>query len=432
MSMRKPTAVVPLVLLVCGAQLINYVDRGNLATAVPLLQGELHLTGTQVGVLLSAFYYSYVVAMVPVGALAQRLGAQRVLAAGIAIWSLATLLTGFATGFVTLLLLRLLLGIGESASFPCSSQLFASRLTLRQISTATGFMSFSYLVGPAVGTLLGGLLMPHFGWRAVFVMFGAVSLLWVWPLMRIRLPQAGPPGTAAAPAGTAAAPPTGPTGPSFARILRERGLWGASLGHFAGNYNYYLILSWLPAFLVNERGLSMQRMAVVAGSAYLLNALSAVAAGWLAARRSGPGRSPSGFYKGMMAVNHVVSLVCMVGLVVLPLGACLACLVLLQVVTGLSSPGYFAIPQIMAGPTATSRWVGVQNACGNVAGLTAPLLTGLLLDATGHFAAGFVLAGAINVLGLIGWLWILPRIQPIDWSRPAGVSSPSRVVGEPL
>ena len=167
------------------ALLVNYIDRGNLATAVPLIHSELGLSATQLGFLLSVFYYSYVAAMVPAGWLGERYGAHRVLAAGIAIWSVATLLTGFATGFWSLLLLRLLLGVGESAGFPCASQLFASRLRLPQIDMANGVLGFSYLVGPAIGTVLGGLLMPIYGWRAVFVVFGAVSLLCVVAAMAL-------------------------------------------------------------------------------------------------------------------------------------------------------------------------------------------------------------------------------------------------------
>src|SRR5262245_49783735 len=186
-SARAPTAPVPLVLIVSATLLVNYIDRGNLATAVPLIHDELGLSATQLGFLISAFYYSYVAAMVPVGWLAQRYGAHRVLAGGIAIWSLATLLTGFATGFWSLLLLRLLLGVGESAGFPCASQLFASRLRPAQIDMANGVLGFSYLVGPAIGTVLGGLLMPVYGWRAVFIVFGAVSLVCLWPISRLRL-----------------------------------------------------------------------------------------------------------------------------------------------------------------------------------------------------------------------------------------------------
>jgi MFS family permease len=411
---HAPTGPVRLVLLVSVALLINYIDRGNLATAVPLIHGELGLSGTQLGFLLSVFYYSYVAAMVPAGWLSERYGAHRVLAVGIAIWSVATLLTGFATGFWTLLLLRLLLGVGESAGFPCSSQLFANQLRLDQIAMANGVMGFSYLVGPAIGTVLGGLLMPVYGWRAVFMAFGALSLLYIWPVFRIRLRPVAQ--ATNEPAGGSA---LSGAAPSFNLILKQRGLWGASLGLFSSNYNFYFILAWLPDYLVQERGFSMGTMAAVAGSAYLINALSALAAGWIVAAWTRSGRSPNTFYKSLMAFAHIASIGAMIGMVVLPVTGCIACLCLFEIGVGLSSPGVYAIPQIIAGPTATGRWVGVQNACGNLAGILAPLLTGILLDATGHFSSAFVLAGALNVLGLVGWVWLLPRIEPLDWSRAA-------------
>jgi MFS family permease len=407
-NVRGPTPPVQLVLLVSGTLLINYIDRGNLATAVPLIHDELGLSATQLGFLLSAFYYSYVVAMVPAGWLGERFGAHRVLAAGIVIWSAATLLTGFAAGFWSLLLLRLLLGIGESAGFPCASQLFASQLRLSQIDMANGVLGFSYLVGPAIGTVLGGLLMPLYGWRAVFVMFGVCSLVTLWPLARIRLK---PPDAVEA--------ASSPTAPSFGQILRQRGLWGASLGHFASNYNFYFILAWLPDYLVRARGFSMQGMAVVAGGAYLINAVSALVAGWAVAAWTRSGRSASPVYKFLMAFAHIASMGCMIGMVVLPIQGCILCLAVFQVAVGACSPGVYAIPQIIAGPAATGRWVGVQNACGNLAGIFAPAITGMLLDATGEFSSAFVLAAAVNILGLVGWLWMLPRVQPLDWSRSA-------------
>ncbi len=397
-----------LVFLVSAALLINYIDRGNLATAVPLIHGELGLTGTQLGVLLSAFYYSYVVAMVPAGWLGERYGAHRVLAAGLAIWSVATILTGFAAGFWSILLLRLLLGVGESAAFPCASQLFASQLRASQIDMANGVLGFSYLIGPAIGTTLGGLLMPIYGWRAVFVLFGALSLVCVWPLFRVRLkPPAGSPDDVAAVA------------PSFGLILRQRGLWGASLGLFATNYNFYFILAWLPEYLVRERGFSLSGMAAVAGSAYLINGVSAFVSGWVVAAWTRSGRSPNVFYKSLMAFGHISSLVAMLGMVMLPIEGCIACLALFEFGVGISSPGVYAIPQIIAGPAATGRWVGVQNGCGNLAGILAPTITGILLDETGHFSSAFLLAGGLNLLGLIGWLWMLPQIKPLDWSRAA-------------
>jgi MFS family permease len=410
---RAPSGAVRVVLLTSVALLINYIDRGNLATAVPLIHDELGLSGTQLGFLLSAFYYSYVAAMVPAGWLGERYGAHLVLAASIAIWSVATLLTGLASGFWSLLLLRLLLGVGESAAFPCSSQLFASELRRSQIDIANGVLGFSYLVGPAIGTVLGGLLMPIYGWRAVFVLFGALSLVGVWPMARLRLEQA------AGPINRSSKGPSLEGSPTLAVILRQRGLWGASIGLFASNYNFYFILAWLPEYLVKEREFSMSRMAAVAGSAYLINALSALAAGWAVGAWTRTGRPANGFYKSLMAFGHITSMGAMIGMTVLPIEGCIACLCLFEIGIGVSSPGVYAIPQIIAGPTATGRWVGVQNGFGNLAGILAPAITGILLDVTGHFSSAFVLAGALNVLGLVGWLWMLPRIEPLDWSRAA-------------
>lgn len=397
-----------LVLLICAVLFINYVDRGNLATAAPLIQDELHLTATQLGTLLSAFFYTYVLLMVPVAWLGERFGAHRVLAAGVAIWSVATLLTGFANSFTTLLLLRLMLGIGESAAFPCASRLVAIAVEPARIGRANGWMSFGYLAGPALGTVLGGTLMSVVGWRPVFVLFGALSLLWLWPWSRVPVRE---PVVHAGQSGE---------DPDFAQILRERGLWGTSLGTFASNYSFYFVLSWLPLYLVKVRGFSMQSMAGIAGFAYLINAAAALAAGWAIDRLIRSGRSPSVIYKSTLALNHLASVVAMIGMAVLPLEGSLACLFVYEIVLGISSPGIYAIAQIMAGPRATGRWVGVQNCCGNFAGLVAPQLTGILVDATGSFTSAFILAALVNILGLVGWCWILPRVVPLRWQARAG------------
>jgi MFS family permease len=400
-----------LVLLVSAALFINYVDRGNLATAATLIQQQLHLSATQLGILLSAFFYTYVPAQPAVGWLSERFGAHRILAAGVAIWSVSTLLTGLAGGFISLLLLRLMLGLGESAGFPCASKLVALAVEPRHIGLANGVIAFAYLVGPAVGTTLGGLLMDSFGWRPVFMLFGALSMLWLWPWRRVR---PAPADAGSGPAGAKAI-----AGPSFGEVLRERGLWGASLGHFAANYNFYFCLAWLPAYLIQSRGFSMRSMAGLLGFAYLINAVAGLFGGWICDVWIRAGRSASVIYKGMMALNHTVSIAAMIGMALLPLHASIACLFAYEVVLGLSSPGIYAIPQIMAGPAATGRWVGVQNCCGNIAGIFAPWITGMLIDATHSFDSAFLLAALINVLGLVGWMWILPRVAPLRWRTAA-------------
>ena len=408
-SIRPPTSTVRLVLMLATALFISYVDRGNLATAAPLMESELHLSPEQLGLLLSAFFVTYVLAMVPAGWLAERYGAHVVLAVGILIWSIATLCMGFVGSFVALLLLRLMLGLGESVTFPSVSKLIANSVAPERIGTANGVVAFGYLIGPAVGTFIGGMLMGAFGWRAVFVLFGALSMLWLLPWSRVvvrevKLKQ------------------DTQGGPDFGQILRQKGLWGASLGHFAENYTFYFILAWLPEYLIRVRGFSMQTMASVAGGAYLVNALAGFVAGWATDRWIRAGRSADVAYKGIKALDHLAAIGCMAGMVLLPVGLSIVCLYAYEMIMGFASPGTFAIAQILAGPAASARWVGVQNMCGNIAGIAAPAITGFIVGATGHFERAFALAALVNILGFIGWVLILPKIAPIRWQSAAGRS----------
>lgn len=397
-----------LVFLLAVALLISYVDRGNLATAAPLIKQELGLDEAQYGILASSFYWTYVAFMVPVGWATERFGAHRVLTAGILLWSVATLLTGFASGVMGLLLLRLLLGAGESAVFPTTSSLIAAHVPEQQRGSANGVISFGYLVGPAVGTVIGGLLMANFGWRPVFVLFGAVSLLWLLPWSRFSKRLA--PGATAIASGE---------GPGFSELLAQRGLWGTSLGHFAGNYNWYFILSFMPLYLVDVRNFSMERMAWVLSGAYVVNAACALASGWFTDRWVRRGGSASLIYKGSMVVSHLVSIGSMAGMMVLPVEGAVACLFIYEIFLGFCSPATFAIGQTMAGPLAAGRWIGVQNFCGNLAGILAPAITGMLVAGTGNYTLAFLLACVVNGLGILGWGILLPRVQPVAWRATA-------------
>jgi len=408
---KNPTAsaVSPryLVFLLALALLISYVDRGNLATAAPLIKTELGLDEAQYGLLASAFYWTYVAFMVPVGWATERFGAHRVLAIGVFLWSVATLLTGFAGSILALLLLRLLLGAGESAVFPTSSSLISTYVPEQQRGSANGAISFGYLVGPAIGTFIGGLLMARFGWRPVFILFGALSLVWLLPWLRFSRRLAAAPAVVS----TSAAP-------SYRDLLAQRGLWGTSLGHFAGNYNWYFILSFMPLYLVSERGFSLEGMAWVLSSAYVVNAVCAMTSGWFTDRWSRSGRSASTIYKGSMVLSHAVSIGAMAGMMVLPVQGAVACLFVYEIFLGFCSPGTFAIGQTMAGPLATGRWIGIQNFCGNLAGILAPAITGLLVASTGNYTLAFLLACAVNVLGILGWGIILPKVQLVQWGEP--------------
>ncbi|TLZ48008.1 MAG: MFS transporter [Gammaproteobacteria bacterium] len=356
--------------LLATALFINYVDRGAVPTAAHLIQDEIGLSPRQLGLLFSAFFWSYSLLQIPVGWVAERYGAQRVLAAGLAIWACATMLVGLAHSFAALLALRLLLGIGESAGFPSVSKLLALVVPVKDLGTANGIVAFAYLFGPAVGAYCGGLIMVEFGWRAAFWVFGAASLLWLLPWSQVRLPR------------SAVARST--VGPALRALLRQPSLWGTSLGLFSTNYCFYFMLT------------------------------SALLAGWVIDRLARAGHANLA-YKAVMVAAHAGTVACMLCIALGSQPWAVGAIFLYQVLTGISSPGAFAMSQILAGPTASARWVGIQNCCGNFAGVIAPALTGLLVERSQHFTGAFVVAAAVSVLGLIGWVWMVPKLAPIPW-----------------
>lgn len=403
---RAYTSGAMIVFLMAFSLFINYIDRGNLATGAAQIREDLHLSATAYGSLLAVFYLSYTFFQLPAGWLADRWGAKGVLALGAALWSISTLLTGFATGLAGLLVLRFMLGLGESVGFTTTSKLITTNVAKTNVGLANGVIGFGYLVGPAVGTLLGGLLMARWGWRPVFILFGALSLLWLLPWSRVRVREELAP--------TDPAIPVVPV--PLRKILGKRALWGAAIGHFAGNWNWYFILGYLPMYVEKARGFSKQEMATVVSAAYFVNAAAALFAGWAIDRAIRAGRSPSLAFKLPMSLAHVAGLACMLAMPVLPIGACIACLFVYELFLGFSSPGYFGIPQVLAGPRATARWVGVQNMIGNLPGVLGLVFAGVLIDADGgSYTTAFLVAGAVNVIGFVGWLFILPKIEPIDW-----------------
>jgi MFS family permease len=401
----RPFVVVALLAVVL---FINYVDRGAVPTAIPLIQHDLQLDNEQVGRLLSAFFMVYAFIQIPVGWLAERYGAHRVLAGGLVVWSAATMLMGITSSFTMLFCLRMLLGLGESAGFPAVSKLMAAVVPVKRLGLANGIVAFGYLMAPGAGIFAAGQLIDHVGWRGTFVTFGLLSLLWLVPWAFVRLPKLA---TARSDAST----------PTWSMVLEQKGLWGTSLGLFSSNYMWYFILSWLPGFLVNERGFSMHEMEFVGTLGYLVNGCSALATGWAIDRYIRSGGSANFAYKLVMVVAHAGAVPCMLGMALGSQSVAVASMFGFQVLMGASSPGVYAMSQILAGPRASGRWVGIQNSVGNLSGIISPWLTGFIVYRTGHFTLAFIACAVVSVAGIIGWIGMIPRLAPIDWEivRPA-------------
>src|SRR5438552_11639278 len=169
----------PVLALLAICLLINYVDRGNLSIAAPLLKDELGMSASQLGILLSTFFWSYTAMQFVSGWLVDRFDVNLIIAAGYLLWSLATAATGVVHGFTILLAMRLLLGIGESVAFPCYSKTLAQHLPEHCRGFANGAIIAGMKCGPVIGTLGAGVLMANYGWRPVFIGIGLISLVWL-------------------------------------------------------------------------------------------------------------------------------------------------------------------------------------------------------------------------------------------------------------
>jgi MFS transporter, ACS family, D-galactonate transporter len=407
---RTLRGFVAALLLLSLAILINYVDRGNLSIAAPLLKAELHISDSQLGVLFSAFFITYTAFIFVSGWLVDRYDVNWVLAAGFAIWSAATAATGLVEGFAMLFLMRLLLGVGESVAFPAVSKILAYRLPEEYRGFANGVITAGMKAGPAVGTFGAGLLMARYGWRSVFIGIGLTSLVWL-PLWLNWKPSYWPA------KGRALS-----SGPQVMDILQQRSFWGATLGHFCGNYAMYFMVTWLPSYLVRERGLSMQAMAKIAGAYYLVDSAACLATGWVTDFLIRQGQSVTRTRKAAMVIGPAILSTGLMGCALAGPETYVFWLMTMGVGMGIAGAGIFAFSQTLAGPKAAGRWSGLQNGTANLAGILSPAVAGLVVDWTSHFTMALVITAAVSLIGAAGWTLIIGKVAPIEWETPSGLS----------
>jgi len=392
-----------LVILITAAVLLNYVDRGAIGVAAPLMKEELALSATAFGVAVSAFFWVYAPVQLVIGWLCDRLCVYRLFGLGLAIWALSTTLTSLVSGMAMLILLRLFLGLGESVAFPGASKMIIRHVPNRRLGLANAGLAAAIAIGPALGTMVGAHIMETWGWRAMFAAFGLFTLLWLvpWygavrPVTRDRF--------------TARTAPPFPAG----KLLGQRALWAMAAGHFAGNYGMYFLLTWLPLYLVKSRGFSIEHMAVLATTLYVAQAVSAVFWGWLSDTLIDRGLTEAFVRKAMLTLSQVASAVCVLGIFWAPSEpALIAWLVGWGLAFSMGAPNLWATAQILAGRRAVGSWTGIQNCVGNLAGILGPPITGLIIDTSGSYMAAFALAAAVTGAGALAFGVALPRIRPL-------------------
>jgi len=409
----------PVAALLGISTFINYIDRGSLSLAVPVLRVELQLNPWQLGILLSSFFWTYTSFQIVSGWLVDRFNVNWVLAGGFLLWTMATATTGFVHGFRMLLVMRLILGIGESVAFPSYSKILAKHFPESRRGRANSFISAGIAGGPAFGIFFGAMLIGKYGWRPFFVGLGLMSLLWL-PPWSIWMPK-GPGLDVSASAQT----------PGILEILQQRSAWGTFLGLFAFNYLSYFLLTWLPSFLVNERNFSMQKMGTIGGIAYLLLALSALICGWFSDLWIASGGSPTRVRKTFTTTGLAISSLSCMAVVVFAADSRLAVAFLFVTcaAAGLCTANLWSITQTIAGPLAAGKWSGLQNCFGNFAGIIAPALTGFVVQRTGHFFWAFAVTAGVLLAGALSWAFVVGRVEPVHWKGKNLVAASEAAAG---
>src|SRR5258705_6095171 len=191
----RTNAGAALIFLLGAAVFLNYVDRGAIAVAAPLMKGELALSATTFGIAVSAFFWVYAPVQLLIGWLCDRFSVYKLMAGGIVLWAGSTFLIGFAGGFMSLLVMRVMLGVGESIAFPGSSKIIARHVPAERRGLANAAVAAGLAAVAALGTLAGGLIVAQWGWRAMFFAFGVATLIWLLPWQQTgrALPPSGHP-----------------------------------------------------------------------------------------------------------------------------------------------------------------------------------------------------------------------------------------------
>jgi MFS family permease len=391
--------------LLSMAALINYIDRSNLSIAADLIKGELALSDLQLGALLSAFFWTYGCMQIPAGWLVDRFDVKWVFACGFFVWSVATAATGILHGFVALIVVRVILGIGESIAFPSYSKILGTHFHESRRGGANAAVIAGLALGPAIGMLVGGTVVGRFGWRPFFLTLGLGSLLWLIPWL------------AWMPRRTKVAAPVSEAKVRIVDILRQRSAWGTCLGQFCINYCLYFLVTWLPSYLRRGRHFSMDEMARAGGSIFLIFAVSSLVSGKISDRWIAAGASPTRVRKALLGVGSAGLGVCLMAAAVAPDAIFVWVLLMAGVFIGLAGGTCWTVTQTLAGPRVAGRWAGVQNFVGNFAGAVAPTLTGYLLGLTGQFYWPFVIAAAVSWIGALSWVIAVGPIEPVDWEK---------------
>lgn len=401
-----------LIALLFTGMVFCYAQRGALGIAAPAMIKELGLSPAVMGLLLSAFFWTYSFLQMPAGWLVDRLGVKRGYALGYAVWSAASMLTGFATGRVALVAARMMLGIGQAVAFPASARAVAFWFSDRE----RGLITATYLTGVRIGQALigavGVFLLAAYGFRGFFVLIGLIPLIWLlpWFLVLGRQERAVRPGAQQ----PVKDPPARLSFLESLALMKNRTVLGIFLGFFAYDYAWFVYVNWLPGYLVLERKFSKGEVAFYTSVPYVAMSVVILVSGLLSDWFIRRGRSEAAVRKLFIAVGLLVA--CLM----VPAGLVEDRVTAMWLVTlslcglGIAAPNTWTLTQAVCPKRIVGTVSGIQNFGGNVGGIIAPALTGYIAHTTGSFSLAFSFTGGILVAGILAYLLLISRKVEID------------------
>lgn len=374
---------------------VSYIDRGNLSIAAPSVMREFGIGPPAMGVLLSAFFWTYGAFQLPAGAIVDRFGIRRTYAGAFLIWSIASASIGLTRGTGEIVALRMVLGLAESIGPLASLTFIRNSFPGKDQGLPTSLYIAGQSIGPALGALAGSLLLNRFGWRALFAATGLGALIWL-PFWLLAAPR-GPVRPEAA-----AAPPAPPAAP-WRAFAANRPFRALSICILLSSYYWYFVLTWVPGYLVLSRGFTTLEMGRIVSTCLFAMAASNVATGYAADRlaaRRGVFRARLLFTAaGYAGTSAILLLLVLPGRAwVLPVLAVSLC------ATGTGNAGFWAIAQQIAPRHIAGRTIGFLNTLSQLAGAAAPVITGWIAGPQNRFAPAILAAGICPVFAALSLL----------------------------
>lgn len=413
--------------------LINYIDRIGLSVAAPQIQEAFKLTPVDMGLLFSAFAWSYSLLQIPVGMVLDRFGPTKVGRWGAFLWGVASTITAFSSGFAGIFAARVLLGIAEAPAFPVSSKATGYWFPRKERGTATAIFDAAAKFSNVIGVPLVAVTVVAFGWRWGFALTAVLSfsyflaflLFYRDPSADTRLSKAeldyiqrG----GAAPEG----PAEGGAVNMLGYLLTKSKIWGLTIGFAAYGYTFYLFLTWLPGYLVQTMHMSIIKSAGFAAIPWAVATVTDLfVGGWLIDHLIAKGKDESVVRKSVLVIGMLFGLA--VFGATQTTDPAWAIFWISIALGGLASaaPVGWSLPSLIAPKGGAGTVGGIMNFANNLMGAAAPIVTGMIVGATNSFANAFMVAGVILLVGIVSFVFVLGKIEPLPDPAPRASTVPA-------